>query len=65
MLAQRKGAASAELAANPPNEMYEFHSGILPDVRDVPVYLPAQYFEDAGGAALFCICMMGRICLMG
>jgi predicted alpha/beta superfamily hydrolase len=26
--------------------MYEFHSGILPDMRDVVVYLPAQYFVD-------------------
>jgi predicted alpha/beta superfamily hydrolase len=46
MLAQRKGTASAELAANPRYEMYEFHSGILPDARDVAVYLPAQYFVD-------------------
>jgi predicted alpha/beta superfamily hydrolase len=46
MLAQRKGTASAELAANPRYEMYEFHSGIVRDARDVAVYLPAQYFVD-------------------
>jgi predicted alpha/beta superfamily hydrolase len=48
MLAQRKSAASVELATNPRYELYEFHSGILPDVRDVGVYLPAEYFLDDG-----------------
>ena len=48
MLAQRKAAASAELAANPRYQMYEFRSGILPDARDVVVYLPAEYLVDEG-----------------
>jgi predicted alpha/beta superfamily hydrolase len=43
---KRKAVASGELAANPRYEVYEFHSGVLPDTRDVMVYLPAQYFED-------------------
>jgi predicted alpha/beta superfamily hydrolase len=46
MLAQRKAAASVELAANPRYQMYEFRSAILPDVRDVVVYLPAEYLVD-------------------
>jgi predicted alpha/beta superfamily hydrolase len=43
---KRKAVASEELAANPRYEVYEFHSGVLPDTRDVMVYLPSQYFED-------------------
>jgi predicted alpha/beta superfamily hydrolase len=46
MLAQRKAAASAELAENPRYQMYEFRSDVLPDVRDVVVYLPAEYLVD-------------------
>ncbi|CAN5687657.1 hypothetical protein BH10ACI4_BH10ACI4_16680 [soil metagenome] len=40
-------AASEELANNPRYQVYEFRSAILPDVRDVMVYLPPQYFFDA------------------
>jgi predicted alpha/beta superfamily hydrolase len=42
----RKAAASSDLAANPRYEVYEFHSAILPDDRDIAVYLPPQYFEE-------------------
>jgi predicted alpha/beta superfamily hydrolase len=45
---KRKAVAAEELAANPRYEVYEFHSGVLPDTRDVMVYLPPQYFEDEG-----------------
>ncbi len=37
-------AASDELAENPRYTVYEFRSAIVPEVRDVMVYLPPQYF---------------------
>jgi predicted alpha/beta superfamily hydrolase len=40
-------AASDELAENPRYTVYEFRSAIFPQVRDVMVYLPPQYFEAA------------------
>ena len=40
-------AASDELAENPRYRVYEFRSAIVPEVRDVMVYLPPQYFDPA------------------
>jgi predicted alpha/beta superfamily hydrolase len=42
----RKIAVSKELAENPRYDVYGFHSEILPNDRDISVYLPPQYSYD-------------------
>jgi predicted alpha/beta superfamily hydrolase len=46
--ARRKRVVSKEFADEPRYHLYEFHSRILPDDRDVTIYLPPEYFEDVG-----------------
>ena len=46
ILVKRKRAVSKELAANPRYRVYDFHSTVMGDSRDVMVYLPPQYEMD-------------------